>query len=511
VGLAGLASLLVKSPAILRVLALVAAILLSGASGHAAGPVLFEAENGVLSRGADRLNDPTASGGGCVHLPEMGGNIAWVVEVPHAGRYALTLRYRAHTADRAQIIHINGTNLGWGFSRTDEGWLETSRSFTLGAGRNRIEVAGDWGDMDVDYLRLSGSPSEGPASVYELPALTPRHTVFYAATPRPLGFKVDLNGHALSKTLVDGRSFAAVRRPFSSWPDSLYLEVPASALRDLGLGTHVMEFIMEDGSRATAEVSVKGPATKAPFTIVTFDIGHGKASLLSLPGGEIVLVDTAEEAPARGLLVPFLQRHGIKRIDHLFITHYHSDHAGGLELIKANFQIGRLYDYKSFKTGDTFSIGDVHVLVMNAYDAGDDENSRSLALRWTYGDFSYADGADNYAINQAACLQRFPDAIRSTVYSGNHHFHGSVDVNFLRKVDASLYLVSAEEAVYARGAYLQRFKSEVEPHLRSQGSRFRETLLTWEVGTIVIRVQADGQWDYETYQTTAGLQVPALP
>jgi competence protein ComEC len=498
------------SPAILRAFALVIPILLLGAGGWAAGPVLFEAEHGALTRGADRVDDPTASGGRCVRLPAKSGSIAWEVEVPDAGRYTLTLRYRAQTSDRVQTLRINGTDIGVGFSRTDADWLETTRSFTLAAGRNRIELAGDWGDMDVDYLRLSGSPSTGPASGYELPAVTPRHTVFYAATPRPLGFKVDLNGHTLSATLVDGRPFTVVRRPFPSWPDSLYLEVPDNVLRDLGPGTHLMEFVMEDSSRATAEVSVKNAAVRAPFTIVTFDVGHGKASLLSLPDGEIALVDTAKEAPAREVLVPFLQRHGIKRIDHLFITHYHDDHVGGLELIRASFQVGAFHDYRSFKTGDTFSIGGVHVLVMNAYDAGDDENSRSLALRWTYGGFSYADGADNYAVNQAADLTRFPDAIRSNVYCGNHHFHGSVDVNFLRKIDAALYLVSAEEAVYARGAYLQRFKGEVEPHLRAQGSRFRETLLTWEVGTIVIRVQANGQWDYETYRTTADFQVPTL-
>jgi hypothetical protein len=37
---------------------------------------LFEAEHGGLTRGADRLNDPAASGGSCVRLPKKGGSIA---------------------------------------------------------------------------------------------------------------------------------------------------------------------------------------------------------------------------------------------------------------------------------------------------------------------------------------------------------------------------------------------------------------------------------------------------
>jgi hypothetical protein len=114
------------SPAILRAFALVIPILLLGAGGRAAGPVLFEAEHGALTRGADRVDDLTASGGRCVRLPAKSGSIAWEVEVPDAGRYTLTLRYRAQTSDRVQTLRINGTDIGVGFSRTDADWLETT-------------------------------------------------------------------------------------------------------------------------------------------------------------------------------------------------------------------------------------------------------------------------------------------------------------------------------------------------------------------------------------------------
>ena len=71
-------------------------------------------------------------------------------------------------------------------------------------------------------------------------------------------------------------------------------------------------------------------------------------------------------------------------------------------------------------------------------------------------------------------------------------------------------MVSAQEAIYARGAYEQMFRGEVEPHLRAAGSRFRETLLTHEVGNVVIRVREGGAWDYESYAPTPDLIVPAL-
>ena len=472
-------------------------------------PALLEAEAATLGGGTERLAFPTASGGAAVHVPDQGGPLRWTITAPRAGRYEFAIRYRT-ARDVAGRLRLDDQEWGVGFVTTGEFWGESRRVFSLTAGPHTVALASDYGEILVDSITLSHDDAGRPAPVYELPALTPRRALAYAATPRALGFKLELNGHQLVRTALDGREVATTNAPFEAIPDTVRVQFPAAALAQLEPGDHRLECQMEDGSVASAVVRVARAARAAPFAILSLDVGHGKATLLCLPNGEVALVDTGTAEAAERTIVPLLHRQGIQRIDHLIVTHPHDDHDGGAALIRREFAIGRELDYRSVHTGDHLQLGGVDVLVLNAYDAGDDENSRSLALRWQYGQFVYSDGADNYALNQRRCLAQFPDQIRADVYYTNHHLHGSVDVDFLRKVDAALYLVSAQEAVYARGAYSQQFKGLVEPHLRAAGARFQESLLSYDVGHVLIRVQADGTWTYECHSTADPDPIPAL-
>ncbi len=77
-----------------------------------------------------------------------------------------------------------------------------------------------------------------------------------------------------------------------------------------------------------------------------FDVGHGSAALLSLPGGFAVLVDgggaEAEKDAfdsGRHILLPFLRRQRIGRIDLLIVTHPHPDHLNGLVTVLEEFPV----------------------------------------------------------------------------------------------------------------------------------------------------------------------------
>jgi len=61
-------------------------------------------------------------------------------------------------------------------------------------------------------------------------------------------------------------------------------------------------------------------------TLTFLDVGEGAATLLQIPGGPTVLVDTGPEPLARDL-----RQHGVGEIDLLVLSHGHADHVGGLE------------------------------------------------------------------------------------------------------------------------------------------------------------------------------------
>lgn len=77
------------------------------------------------------------------------------------------------------------------------------------------------------------------------------------------------------------------------------------------------------------------------------DVGQGDSIYVKFPNGRNMLVDTGgkkgEFISGKGagdLVVSYLRRMGIKRIDALVLTHPHEDHAGGARAIVERFKIG---------------------------------------------------------------------------------------------------------------------------------------------------------------------------
>jgi competence protein ComEC len=86
--------------------------------------------------------------------------------------------------------------------------------------------------------------------------------------------------------------------------------------------------------------------------IYAIDVEGGKSTLYVAPSGESMLIDAGyagyQDRDA-DRIVAAAKAAGVKRIDYLVITHFHSDHVGGVPQLAAKMPIGRIYDH-----GDSF-------------------------------------------------------------------------------------------------------------------------------------------------------------
>lgn len=78
------------------------------------------------------------------------------------------------------------------------------------------------------------------------------------------------------------------------------------------------------------------------LTVVAVDVGQGAATLLHA-GGSTVLVDCGSLTGGAGSAVAdVMDTYGWNRLDAAALTHYHQDHAGGLEELLARVEVDRL-------------------------------------------------------------------------------------------------------------------------------------------------------------------------
>jgi len=91
--------------------------------------------------------------------------------------------------------------------------------------------------------------------------------------------------------------------------------------------------------------------TQTPNTldIYVIDVEGGNATLLVSPSKESVLIDTGNSGGGAvrdaGRIMAAIKDAGLRQIDHLIITHWHSDHFGGLDALAPQIPILEFIDH----------------------------------------------------------------------------------------------------------------------------------------------------------------------
>ena len=86
----------------------------------------------------------------------------------------------------------------------------------------------------------------------------------------------------------------------------------------------------------------------APLQIYSIDVEGGQSTLIVDSFGESLLIDTGWDGfdnRDANRIVAAAKAAGIKQIDYLLITHYHTDHVGGVPQLAAAMKIGTFVDH----------------------------------------------------------------------------------------------------------------------------------------------------------------------
>jgi competence protein ComEC len=148
------------------------------------------------------------------------------------------------------------------------------------------------------------------------------------------------------------------------------------------------------------------------------DVGQGDAAVLRTPGGHWIVVDAgpADERTDAGrrVVVPFLERHGVRSLALVVVSHSHADHEGGVPSVLRRLPAGLVLEpgapvpdprYLRFldglrltrvpwhagRTGERFSLDGVNFTVLHPASGwsgwGEDVNEDSLVLLVEFGAF----------------------------------------------------------------------------------------------------------------------------
>lgn len=139
-------------------------------------------------------------------------------------------------------------------------------------------------------------------------------------------------------------SFASVPVPAPGLPLSIVYLAALVLLLNLRRRRTVTAMLITIGLMLNLHIWPRAlAASERTLRWIQFDVGQGDAALLRLPRGRTILIDGGDRTPARdygeAVILPFLQREGIRRLDLVIATHPHNDHIGGLLSVVENVRV----------------------------------------------------------------------------------------------------------------------------------------------------------------------------
>ncbi|PGZ09052.1 DNA internalization-related competence protein ComEC/Rec2 [Bacillus cereus] len=218
---------------------------------------------------------------------------------------------------------------------------------------------------------------------------------------------------------------------------------------------------------------------------VTFiDVGQGDAILIRLPYDKgVYLIDTGgtlqlnkeewqrkkhEFSVGYDILVPFLQKEGIKTIDKLIVTHGDADHIGAaldllssitvkevvfgqkeqdavLEKVLKKKALEKRVNISKVKEGESWSVNGAEFVVLAPNGKESNENDSSIVIWAKFGGVTWLFTGDLEEGGESRLVSKYP-ALRADVLKVAHHGSKTSSISaFLNLIQPSIAIISVGE------------------------------------------------------------------
>lgn len=210
------------------------------------------------------------------------------------------------------------------------------------------------------------------------------------------------------------------------------------------------------------------PKAKTEFELNVIDVGQGQAIFIKLPQNNILIdtggsFDETRFSIGENVIVPFLMRQGISKLDHVFLTHLDQDHAGAFEKVAQHIEIEQVYSneqderfsshqFNYCQAGMEWTFDQVRIQVLAPNEsrlnsAHLDRNESSCVF---YIQVLQANGLKNFLImgdagweSEYALIQQYPNLAVDVLILGHHGSQHSSSYDFLKRLNPKLSIASA--------------------------------------------------------------------
>ncbi|MDD2465037.1 MAG: DNA internalization-related competence protein ComEC/Rec2 [Desulfobulbus sp.] len=262
--------------------------------------------------------------------------------------------------------------------------------------------------------------------------------------------------------------------------------------------------------------SLWNPWPSRKLTVHYLDVGQGTATLVQMPQGKNLLIDSGGYQSerfdiGRDLVAPFLWKQRIRRLEAVIITHPHGDHYNGIPFILDHFGAHQLFingdagdepayqrlltearkrgiPFKQPQAGSIlYQDNQLHLRCLGLSGlpepSGWTTNDRSLVFSLRIGEHSFLFPADIGRASEQVLLGSGANLQATVLLAPHHGSRGSASNDFIGAVDPALIIVSSgrnRQGILPAPEHLARWREQKIP-----------TLITAQDGTITL--ESDGE------------------